>query len=358
MFSTYRMGDLELPNRLVMAPMTRNRAPGLVANEMMATYYGQRASAGLIVSEGTQVSRLGQGYQDTPGIYTDEQRDGWRLVTDAVHEAGGRIFAQIWHVGRVSHSWYHGQTPVAPSPIPVPGAAYTPDGMFPYETPRELTEEEITGIVGEFVHATTLARQAGFDGVEVHGANGYLVDQFLRSGTNQRKDRYGGSIENRIRFLVELMTAVSAEWPGRAGLRLSPGGGPNGALDETPIDTFSAAADAMNDLPLAYLHLVEGLVAAPGPEGETIAPSALLRPIYRGTIISTGGHTPETAAAVLEEGRADLVGFGRLFIANPDLPARIERGAPLNEPLRETFYGGGEAGYIDYPSLETASADR
>ena len=354
LFEPYRMGDLELPNRLVMAPMTRNRAPGLVANETMATYYAQRAGAGLIVTEGAQISPLAQGYQDTPGIYTEEQRDGWRRVTDAVHAAGGRIFAQLWHVGRVSHSWYHGQPPVAPSPIPVPGSAYTPEGMLPYEVPRELSESEIAGVVEEFRRATAVARDAGFDGVEVHGANGYLVDQFLRGGTNTRTDRYGGSARNRTRFLVEVMDAVSAEWPGRAGVRLSPGGTPNGAEDEDPITTFSEAAAALNGLPLAYLHLVEKALSPPGAERSTIVPSALLRPIFHGTIISTGGHTLESASATVTEGRAELAGFGRLFIANPDLPTRLAREAPLLQPRRETFYGGGEEGYIDYPALEAA----
>jgi N-ethylmaleimide reductase len=347
------MGDLELPNRLVMAPMTRNRAPGLVANDMMAQYYAQRASAGLIVSEGTQVSPLGQGYQDTPGIYSEEQKEGWRAVTRAVHDAGGRIFAQIWHVGRVSHSYYHGRRPVAPSPVAPPGKAYTPDGMFTYETPHALTEDEIAEVVEQFRHAATVARDAEFDGVEIHGANGYLIDQFLRSGSNERVDRYGGSLENRLRFLLEVTEAVVGEWPeGRVGVRLSPGGTSNGVHDDDPAGTFSAAARELNAFPLAYLHVVESPVGCSSPDDHEVSSTALVRSHYRGTLISTGGYTPETAAHAVGTEKTDLVGFGRLFIANPDLPLRIELRTELNEPDRRTFYTPGPEGYLDYPVLE------
>jgi N-ethylmaleimide reductase len=355
LFSPYRIGDLELPNRLVMAPMTRNRAPGCVPNEMMARYYRQRVSAGLIVSEGTQVSPRGQGYQATPGIHTEEQWEGWRAVTDAVHEAGGRIFAQLWHVGRVSHSYYHGRVPVAPSAIAPPGKAYTPQGMLPYETPHALTVEEVAEVVEEFRHAAAVARRAGFDGVEIHGANGYLVDQFLQSGSNRRTDRYGGSLENRLRFLREVTEAVVGEWPARrVGVRLSPGGAVNGVHDEDPVATFGAAAGALDDYPLAYLHVVEGPVGGEGPDDHGVCATGLVRPLYRGTLISTGSYEPETAARAVERGRAELIGFGRLFIANPDLPERIERGAELNEPRRETFYSAGPEGYVDYPALRAA----
>ncbi len=355
LLTPYRMGDLELPNRLVMAPMTRNRAPGLVPNEMMVRYYVQRASAGLVVTEGTQISPRGQGYQDTPGIYSDEQQEGWRAVTRAVHEAGGRIFAQLWHVGRVSHSYYHGQLPVAPSAIAPPGKAYTPDGMFPYETPHALSEDEIAEIVEEFRHAAAVAHRAEFDGVEIHGANGYLIDQFLQSGTNQRTDRYGGSLENRLRFLLEVTEAVVGEWPKhRVGVRLAPGGTSNGIHDEDPAATFSAAAEALNAFALAYLHVVESPVGCSSPNDHEISATELVRAHYQGTLISTGGYTPETAAHAVAEGKTDLVGFGRLFIANPDLPQRIELEAALNEPHRETFYTPGPRGYLDYPTLETA----
>jgi len=352
----FDLGRLELPNRLVMAPMTRNRAEGRMPNEMMARYYAQRASAGLIVSEGTQVSPLGQGYQDTPGIYEEAHREAWRLVTSAVHGAGGRIFAQLWHVGRVSHSCHHGRTPVAPSAIPPAGRAYTPQGLLPYETPRALTTEEVRQVVAEFRHASEVARDAAFDGVEIHGANGYLVDQFLQTGSNHREDEYGGPVENRARFLLEVTEAVASAWPdGRTGVRLSPGGAVNGIFDADPVATFGYAAEALNRFPLAYLHVVEGPVGAAGPDDHAVCATELVRPLYYGTLVSTGGYTPEAAERALEKGNADLVGFGRLFIANPDLPRRIALGAILNEPDRRTFYAPGPHGYIDYPTLDDAA---
>ena len=352
LFTPCTMGDLVLPNRLVMAPMTRNRAPSCVPNEMMARYYRQRASAGLIVSEGTQVAPVGQGYQHTPGIYSAEQGEGWSRVTEAVHRAGGRIFAQLWHVGRVSHSFYHGQPPVAPSAIAPPGQAYTPEGMKPYETPHALSEKEVAQVVEQFRHAARVAREAGFDGVEVHGANGYLIDQFLQSGSNQRTDGYGGSLEKRLRFLREVTEAVAGEWPERrVGVRLSPGGAVNGMHDADPVETFGAAARALSALPLAYLHVVEGPVGGEGPDDHAVCATELVRPLFPGTLISTGGYQPDTAARAVARGHADLVGFGRLFIANPDLPERIRRGGPFNEPQSETFYAPGPDGYVDYPSL-------
>jgi len=349
----YRLGDLTLANRLVMAPMTRNRAPGCVPNERMARYYVQRATAGLIVTEGTQIAAVAQGYQDTPGIYTDEHRDGWRRVTDAVHAAGGCIFAQLWHVGRVSHSYYHGLQPVAPSPIAPPGKAYIPDGSQPYETPHALTIAEIHEVVEQFRHAARVARDAGFDGVEIHGANGYLIDQFLRSGTNQRADEYGGSAENRCRFLLEVTRAVSDVWSDRrVGVRLSPGGTTNGAVDENPVATFSAAITALDAITgLAYLHVVEAAVGTNGPDERAVCATELARSLYRGTLVTTGGYTPESGEHLLEKDCADLIGFGRLFIANPDLVARIRRHAPLNDPDRSTFYSRGDHGYLDYPEL-------
>ena len=352
----YRLDDLTLANRLVMAPMTRNRAPGCVPNERMARYYAQRATAGLIVSEGTQIAAVAQGYQDTPGIYTDEQGDAWRRVTEAVHAAGGHIFAQLWHVGRVSHSYYHGLRPVAPSPIAPPGKAYIPDGSLAYETPHALTTAEIHEVVGQFRHAARVARGAGFDGVEIHGANGYLIDQFLRSGTNQREDEYGGSGENRCRFLLEVTRAVVAVWSdARVGVRLSPGGTTNGAVDEDPVATFSAAISALDGIgQLGYLHIVEAPVGTSGPDERAVCATELARSLYRGTLVTTGGYTPESAEHLLEHERADLVGFGRLFIANPDLVARVRRHAPLNEPDRSTFYSRGDHGYLDYPSLAAA----
>jgi N-ethylmaleimide reductase len=354
----YRLGPLSLPNRMVMAPLTRSRAPRCVPNEMLARYYAQRASAGLIVSEGTQVARLGQGYQDTPGIYSDEQRDEWRRVTDAVHGANGRIFAQLWHVGRVSHSSYHGQTPVAPSAIAPVGKAYTPKGMEPCETPRALTTDEVRELVEHFHHAATIAKDANFDGVELHAANGYLIDQFLQSGTNLRTDRYGGSLENRARFLFELVDAVQGVWgDGRVGVRVSPGGAMNGIHDANPEETFTFVARKLNEVPdLAYLHVVEEPVPSEGPDDHGMCASPMLRAVFDGTLISTGGYQPATAEHALQKGLADLIGFGRLFIANPDLPERIRSSAPLNEPDTKTFYSSGEHGYIDYPTLKPAHA--
>ena len=347
------MGTLELPNRLVMAPMTRNRAPGGLPNERMVEYYVQRAGAGLIVTEGTQIAPVAQGYQDTPGIYSREQRDGWRRITDAVHTAGGRIFAQLWHVGRVSHSYYHGLTPVAPSPVPPPGKAYIPGGSRPYEIPHELSISEIADVVEQFRHAATVAREAEFDGVEIHGANGYLIDQFLRSGSNRRQDQYGGSIENRCRFLLEVTNAVLQVWDDRrVGVRLSPGGATNGAVDDDPVATFSFAIRALNELAgLAYVHIVEAPVSTNGPDDHAVCATELARSLYSGTLISTGGYTPETGEHALAQQCADLIGFGRLYIANADLTDRIRLRAHLNEPDRSTFYSSGDHGYLDYPTL-------
>ena len=354
----YRLGPLTLPNRTVMAPLTRNRAPGGVPNAMMARYYVQRAGAGLIVTEGTQIEPIGQGYQDTPGIYSPEQRDGWRMITDAVHRAGGRIFAQLWHVGRISHSYYHGSTPVAPSALPPDrGQAYTPKGLVPFEIPHALTKPEVHEIVAAFRHAATIAKEANFDGVEVHGANGYLIDQFLQSGSNVRTDEYGGSVENRVRFLLEVTAAVQSVWQEqRVGVRLSPGAGANGIHDANPAETFGFAAEQLGKLaqPLAYLHVVEAPVQTSGLDDHEICATELLRPKFAGTLISTGGYSPESGERALEKARADLIGFGKLFIANPDLPERVRRGGPYNTPEVATFYAPGEHGYTDYPALEKA----
>lgn len=351
----YRLGAITLRNRMVMAPLTRNRAPGGTPNALMAQYYTQRATAGLIITEGTQVGPLGQGYQDTPGIYTDAQRDGWRVITDAVHRAGGRIFAQLWHVGRVSHSYYHGQRPVAPSPIPPSGKAYTPDGMKDYETPRALDTDEIPRVVAEFRRGAEVAHEAGFDGVEIHGANGYLVDQFLQTGSNQRTDAYGGPPSARARFLLEVLDAVASVWDSeRVGVRLSPAGRTNGIHDADPVETFTHVARQLDGRGLAYVHVIEAPVGTNGPDERQVCSTALVREAYGGTVITAGGYTPETAERTLEKGNADLVAFGRLFIANPDLVERVRVGAPLNEPDKATFYSGGPHGYVDYPALAGA----
>ena len=349
----YRLGPITLPTRMVMCPLTRNRAPGGLPNALMVQYYTQRATAGLIVTEGTQVSALGQGYQDTPGIYTDEQRDGWRLITDAVHHAGGRIFAQLWHVGRMSHSYYHGQQPIAPSPIPPAGKAYTPDGPKDYEVPHALTTDEIRGVVGDFRRGAQVAHEAGFDGVEIHGANGYIVDQFLQTGSNQRTDEYGGTPAARTRFLMEVLDAVTSIWPtDRVGVRIAPAGGAGGIHDSDPVETFTHVARALDSRGLAYVHVVEAPVGTNSPDERNVCSTELVREAYSGTLITAGGYTPESGERALQRHAADLIAFGRLFIANPDLVARVRHGAPLNEPDRTTFYTSGPHGYVDYPARD------
>ena len=346
--SPIRIGPLQLSNRVVMAPMTRNRAgPGNVPTPLNATYYAQRASAGLIITEATQVSPQGVGYPKTPGIHTEEQVAGWRLVTDAVHAANGLIFLQLWHVGRISHPYYQpgGALPVAPSAIKPRGEIHTPQGPKPFVTPRALDAGEIPGIVARFREGARGARAAGFDGVEIHAANGYLIDQFLRDGTNKRTDRYGGSVEGRARFLIEVVDAVAGVWGAdRVGVRLSPVNDFNDMRDGDPARTFSYVAERLNEFGLAYLHVVE---PASAPRI-----TRLIRERFRGPLMANQGYERESAEAALRSGVADLVSFGRLFLANPDLPARFAEQSPLNEPDPSTFYGGDERGYTDYPTRE------
>lgn len=362
LLSPVKLGAYELPNRMVMAPLTRNRAgEGNVPRRLNATYYAQRASAGLIISEASQVSPQGLGYPGTPGIYSQEQVEGWRLVTDAVHERGGRIFLQLWHVGRISHPLLqqNGELPVAPSAIAPEGEAQTYEGSHPYVTPRALETEEIPGIIEQYRKGAENALAARFDGVEVHSANGYLLDQFLQDSTNQRTDQYGGSIENRTRLLLEVTEAVTSVWGAdRVGVRLSPSGTFNSMHDSNPKALFSYVASQLNRFGLAYLHLVEPRTESDSPvdDPETGLPSKYFRPIFNGTIISAGGHNRETGNAIVAAGEADLVAYGRLFIANPDLPERFALNAPLNTPDRSTFYGGDERGYTDYPPLELQTA--
>jgi N-ethylmaleimide reductase len=353
-FSPFRLGPLDLPNRVVMAPMTRNRAgPGNVPTELNATYYAQRAGAGLIVTEATQISPQGVGYPGTPGIHSAAQAAGWKLVTEAVHSAGGRIFLQLWHVGRISHPSLQpgGALPVAPSAIAPAGQAWTTNGMEAFVTPRALETSEISGIVEDFRRGAANAREAGFDGVELHGANGYLIDQFLRDSTNKRTDRYGGSAGNRARFLIEVTQALIGEWDGeRVGVRLSPTNPYNDIADSNPAATFSTAARELNRLGIAYLHIVE-----PGP-GDPVAAGEMpdigfFRNIWRGPLIANKGYDLERANAVLRDGAADLVSFAALYLANPDLDQRFRRGGPFNPPDRKTFYGGAAKGYTDYPAL-------
>lgn len=341
-----------------MAPLTRNRAgEGNVPRDLNAEYYRQRASAALIVSEATQVAPKGQGYPRTPGIHSEEQVEGWRQVTDAVHEAGGRIFLQLWHVGRISHSSYHdGERPVAPSAIAPEGEVLTPRmEMVPFETPRALATDEVLKVVEQYRQGAENARRAGFDGVEIHAANGYLIDQFLRSGSNHRTDRYGGSLENRLRFLREVTEAVTGEWDAdRVGVRFSPLSPFNDMHDDNPAETFAAAAGVANDFGLAYTHHVEPAEPKPpvAEEGEAATVVSGMREAFDGAVVVNGNYDVETATDALERGYADLIAFGRAFLANPDLPRRLREGLPINVPDEDTFYQGGETGYVDYPTWE------
>lgn len=367
LFSPYRMGTLELPNRIVMPPMTRSRAAaGDVATPLMAAYYAQRASAGLIVSEGTQISPQGQGYAWTPGIYNAEQVAGWRLVTDAVHAAGGRIFAQLWHVGRVSHVDLQpgGAQPVSSSALLADGVKVFVDpdqqgpqagvgGMVQHSLPRALTLEEIPAIVQDYARAAQNALDAGFDGIELHAANGYLINQFIDSQANHRTDAYGGSLSNRLRFLKEVVQAViGVLGKERVGVRLAPLTTLNGAVDDTPQATYLAAAKLLDELDVAYIHIAE-VDWEDAPEMPEAFKEAL-RMVYRGTLIYAGKYTADKAQAALQAGWADLIGFGRPFIANPDLPFRLQHGLALNTPDANTFFGGDAQGLTDYAAAQGA----
>jgi len=354
LYTAYSLGSLRLPNRFVMAPMTRNRAgTGNVPTAVVARYYEQRASAGLVVTEGTQVAQQGVGYPNTPGIHSIEQVAGWRRVTDAVHRAGGRMFLQLWHVGRISHRLFQpgGGLPVAPSAVAPAGQVYTVEGMLPFETPRALTSNEIPGVVEQFRLGASNALAAGFDGVEIHAANGYLPDQFLRDGTNRRTDAYGGSAQNRARFLLDIVRAVIGVWgPDRVGVRLSPSGTFNDMTDSDPLKTFGYVIGKLDQLGILYVHLVEAS-EDDIRQGGSMVPTDRLRPLFRRTLIVNGGYDRERADAVIRSGVADLVSFGKAFLANPDLPQRLKIGAALNVPDPQTFYGGGEKGYVDYSAL-------
>ncbi|MBD2251314.1 alkene reductase [Nostoc parmelioides] len=358
LFSPVQLGPYTLANRIVMAPMTRNRSSeGNVPTQLNATYYAQRATAGLIVTEGSQVSPQGFGYPGTPGIHTSEQIAGWRLVTDAVHSAGGRIFLQLWHTGRISHPSLQldGGLPVAPSAIAPAGNVSTYTGSQPFVTPRALETEEIPGVVEQFRQGAKNALEAGFDGVEIHGAFGYLIDQFLQDGANQRTDDYGGSIENRARFLLEVTEAVCSVWgANRVGIKLSPSNTFNDIHDTDPKALFSYAITALNSFDLGYLHLMEASAADIRHGGKAI-PVADFRPFYSGTLIANGGYNREKGDAAIAKGDADLVSFGVLFLANPDLPERLRLNTALNQADRSTFYGGDEKGYTDYPFLHSTT---
>jgi N-ethylmaleimide reductase len=354
LFSPYRLGDLELSNRLVMSPMTRSRAlDGNVPSSLAATYYAQRASAGLIITEATQVSPQGVGYIRTPGIHSAEQVAGWTTVTDAVHRAGGKIFAQLWHVGRVSHPDFHdGALPVAPSALPVDGEAFTTRGRTKLVTPRALETSEIPGIVEQFRTAAENAKAARFDGVELHGANGYLLDQFLRDGSNRRTDGYGGNLRNRARLPLDVAEAVIGVWgPRRVGYKLSPYFSGYSMSDSNPIETFSFIASELSRRGLLYLHVTEPVAGAAAASAGTARATPILRDTFDGALIVNGGYDAGSGAAAIARGEADLVAYGVPFLANPDLPARYWRNAPLNSPDQATFYAGEEKGYIDYPAL-------
>jgi N-ethylmaleimide reductase len=356
LFQPYTLGSLTLSNRFVMAPLTRNRAgAGLVPSELAATYYAQRASAGLIITEATQISAQAQGYQDTPGLFTQDQIDGWRKVTDAVHAKGGKIFVQLWHVGRISHVDLqpNGDAPVAPSAIRAETKVFVNNGFADTSEPRALDIDEIPAIVDDFRQAAANAMKAGFDGVEVHGANGYLLEQFLKDGANQRTDSYGGSVENRARLLLEVTEAVSKEiGADRTGVRISPVSPANAISISNPQEQYDYVADKLNALGIVYLHVVEGATGGP----RDIAPFDYdsLRQRFKNTYMGNNGYNTELASAQLAEGKVDLFALGRPFISNPDLVERLETGAALNELDGSTLYGGGAKGYTDYPTLANA----
>ncbi|MFN8606371.1 MAG: alkene reductase [Vulcanimicrobiota bacterium] len=346
LFQPITLGDLELTNRIVMAPLTRARAvENRIPNDLMREYYVQRASAGLILTEATSVSPQGVGYADTPGIWSDSQVQGWRKITSAVHSAGGRIVLQLWHVGRVSDpSFLDGQLPVAPSAIAPAGHVSLLRPQRPFVTPRALELNELPGIVESYRQGAENAKMAGFDGVEIHGANGYLLDQFLQDGSNQRQDRYGGSVENRARLMLEVTDAVISVWgAGRVGMHLAPRGDSHDMGDSNPISTFGYVAEQLGRRGLAFLALRESV----GP--DSLGPH--LKKLFGGALIANEKFSAEQAERLIREGKADAVAFGKDYIANPDLVQRLRQAAPLNVPDPSTFYGGGAHGYVDYPVL-------
>jgi N-ethylmaleimide reductase len=354
LFSPFRLGGLPLKNRMVMAPMTRSRAiEGNVPNPLAITYYVQRASAGLLISEATQVSPQGVGSIRTPGIHSPEQVAAWKKLVDAVHQAGGLIYAQLWHVGSISHPDFHGGAlPVAPSAVLPQGEVFTPRGRLPMVTPRALELHEMPGIVDQFRRAAENAKAAGFDGVELHGSNGYLLDQFLRDGTNQRTDAYGGSIQNRVRLPLEVTEAVIGVWGAeRVGYRLNPYFSYYGGKDSNPVETFGYMAEQLGQLQLGYLHVTEDVAGQPGALEGAPRITPILREKFRGTLIVNGGYDAETGNAAIARGEAELVSYGAPFVSNPDLPERYKHGSPITPPDRATFFAGEEKGYTDYPAL-------
>lgn len=352
LFQPLQAGAVTLPNRILMAPLTRCRAEdGHVPGDLMATHYAQRASAGLLIAEATMAIEGNSAFWHEPGIHSAAQVAGWKQVTDAVHKADGRIFLQVWHGGRACHPLLNdGAQPVAPSALPIRNdEVHTPEGKKPYVTPRALADDELPGIVAGFRHAAENALAAGFDGIEVHGANGYLLDEFLRDGSNTRSGPYGGPIENRARLLLEVIEASVAVWgAGRVGLRLSPLNSYNDMRDSDPVGLITWLAQRLNDYPLAYLHLMRGDFFGQ-QKGDVLTPA---RAHYKGVLIGNMGYTPQEAANAIESGQLDAVAFGTAFLANPDLPARIKAGASLNAPNPATFYSPGPEGYTDYPFMQ------
>ncbi len=352
LFQPLQAGAVSLPNRILMAPLTRCRAEeGHVPGDLIATHYAQRASAGLLIAEATMAIEGNSAFWHEPGIHSAAQVAGWKHVTDAVHKAGGRIFLQVWHGGRACHPLLNdGAQPVAPSALPIRNdEVHTPEGKKPYVTPRALADDELPGIVAGFRHAAENALAAGFDGIEVHGANGYLLDEFLRDGSNTRSGPYGGPIENRARLMLEVLDACVAVWgPGRVGLRLSPLNSYNDMRDSDPVGLITWMAQRLNDVPLAYLHVMRGDFFGQ-QKGDVLTPA---RAHYKGVLIGNMGYTPQEAASAIESGQLDAVAFGTAFLANPDLPARIKAGASLNKPNPATFYSPGAEGYTDYPFMQ------
>ncbi len=362
LFTSFTLGDLMLPNRIVMSPLTRSRAqqPGDIPTEMNAEYYAQRAGAGLIIAEATQVSPQGKGYAFTPGIHSERQIEGWRKVTAAVHEAGGRIFLQLWHVGRISRPELqpNGEKPVAPSPIRPEGAQTfisAQSGMVDILEPRALQSDEIPGVVAQFRQGAENAKRAGFDGVEIHGANGYLLDQFLRSKTNHRTDEYGGSLENRMRFPLMVVDAVVDVWgTERTGIRVSPTGSFNDMADDDPVQTYSALAARLDEKGIAFVEVVEDSFQGNHASGRPESVIQAIHANFKRAYIGNGRYNGGDARKRIDAGQCDLVSFGRPYIANPDLAERLRDGEPLNDWDESTFYGGDEHGYTDYPSLRAA----
>ncbi len=357
LFSPLRFGRLVAKNRIWLAPLTRCRAAaGGVPGPFAAEYYSQRASGGLLITEATSIMPGAVGYPDVPGIHDDAQVAGWRKVTDAVHAKGGLIQCQLWHVGRVAHPSFGGSEPVGPSAVVAKGKTHTPKGSEPFVVPRALTEAEIGALTAQFRLAAEHVIRAGFDGVQIHAANGYLIDQFLRDGTNRRTDRYGGSIENRARFLLEIVDAVSAAvGADRVSVRLSPTGTFNDMVDSDPRATFGHVVKALSGRGLAFLEIREAGADDLRHGGEAI-PMSYFRPLFDGVLVANTGFTAETAERCLQDGAADAVTFGVPFLANPDLPARFRSGAPLNPPDPSSFYGGGAKGYVDYPAMDAAAS--